>query len=125
MFGVTLGKPLSHDAWIGSLIDNSYSRSSVDDEDGNVGQLDAWFLLVVCPRVLPALEAKFGRPQIQRRVAGRSGLGVSVTITRWMWTRKNGDAIMFEDPSFETDMCGVHAWTKKYAAEKNTKKDDL
>lgn len=137
LFGTTLGQPdpqlrcgdqsyldfiehIQHSPLCG-LGDNAEVGPVIDELDGNVGQITAWWLPVGCSRVGVALKAKFQSPSVSGW-RGKNGLGLPINGTVWTWKRKNGDVIQFVNPSDDGwPDCELKASTAKWRAQPKEK----
>ena len=134
LFGTTLGQPnpqLNCGSWqyardfvegnqrspVCGLGDNADMGPVIDELDGNVEQITAWWEPEVCWRVQVALKAKFQSPGVSSW-RGRNGLGLPISGTVWTWKRKNGDVIEFTHPSPDRwPDCRLNASTSRWRSQ--------
>lgn len=114
-----------HESDACGLGDNADVGPMLDQLDGRVEQITAWWLPAVCPRVVTALRAKFGPPAVSSW-RGKNGFGGSISGTVWTWRRKNGDLIQWTSPSPDyLPDCRLNASTVKWREQPKKDEDHL
>ena len=131
LFGTTLGKPdpqLGCGAYdtsnnpVCGLAENADVGPVIEEIDGNVEQITAWWRPVVCQRVQVALRTKFPDAPIVSSWHGKNGLGASIGGTVLTWKRKNGDVIEFVRPSPDAyPDCRLNASSAKWRSHPKEK----
>jgi hypothetical protein len=129
LFGMTLGQPDPQLDCRNAEVDEPPcgigTRAEVgpvtDELDGNIEQITAWWLPVMCSRAGVALKAKFHTPSVSSW-RGKNGLGLPISGTVWTWRRKNGDVIEFVTPSPDDwPDCRLNASTAKWRSQPEEK----
>jgi hypothetical protein len=94
---------------------------TVQELDGNVETIAAWWEPVNCDRVEVALKSKFGMPSVSSW-RGRNGFGIAISGKVWTWRRKNRDIIEWTRPSPEDwPNCRLYASTFKWRSRPKEK----